>query len=268
MKREVITHRMPKSPASESFRTLRTNIQFMNTKNGLKSLMITSTLPGEGKSWVAANLAVTFAQAGKKVTLVDCDLRLGRQFAIFGVAPTPGISNYLSGVNTNGQDCSDNILEYIKPTEVENLFLLPAGNVPPNPSELLTSERMAECVEKLKSYSDLVIFDTTPSCLVTDAVVISRYVDTSIIVASYKNTRTEDIKKIKREIENVGGKIAGVVINKVRVKQSKYGYGEYYGYYSPEKTAVSPIKSINTKEITKLEETKEDSEDETKSEEN
>ena len=94
MRKEIITFRDPKSPISEVFRTLRTNIQFMNTKNRLKSILITSISPSEGKSWTAANLAVTFAQAGKKVILIDCDMRKGRQFSIFGVPPTPGISNF------------------------------------------------------------------------------------------------------------------------------------------------------------------------------
>ena len=103
MRKEIITFREPKSPISEIFRTLRTNIQFANNKRGLHSLLITSTTPGEGKSWVSANLAVAFAQAGKRVVLVDCDMRKGRQFSMFGVAPTPGLSNFLSGINSNGE---------------------------------------------------------------------------------------------------------------------------------------------------------------------
>ena len=98
MKKELIVQRDPKSPISEVFRTLRTNIQFMNAKNNLKTVLITSTMPGEGKSWVSSNLAVTFAQAGKKVILVDADMRKGRQYSIFGETPRPGLSNYLSGV--------------------------------------------------------------------------------------------------------------------------------------------------------------------------
>ena len=115
MKKEVIAHKDPKSPVSEVFRTLRTNIQFMNTKNKLKSLLITSTTPSEGKSWVSANLAVTFAQAGKRVILVDADMRKGSQFNIFGVSPRPGLSNYLSGVNDiNGGESSKDLADYIK----------------------------------------------------------------------------------------------------------------------------------------------------------
>ena len=242
MKKELIAHKLPKSPISELFRTLRTNIQFMNTKNGLKSLMVTSTTPGEGKTWVTANLAVTFAQAGKRVILIDCDLRKGRQFSIFGIPPTPGLSNFLSGVDSKGEESSNNILEYVKQTEVDNLFVLPAGSVPPNPSELLVSPRMQDCISKLKEYCDLIIIDTTPSSLVTDAVIISRYVDTSIIVASYKSTKMEDLKNIKREIENVGGKIAGVVMNKVPTTAKKYTSSYYYGSTSSSITSKSNLK--------------------------
>lgn len=226
MKEEIITFTNPKSPISEVFRTLRTNIQFMNIKK-LKSLLVTSTAPSEGKSWTSANLAVAFAQAGKKVILVDADMRKGRQFSMFGVSPTPGLSNYLSGIGYNGEEADKDILSYIKETDVENLYLIPAGNVPPNPSELLISEKMGSLVEILEQACDLVIFDGTPSIIVTDAVVISRYVDTTVIVASYKETKTEDLKKMKNDILDVGGKIAGVVLNKMPMSQKRY-QSRYY----------------------------------------
>ena len=251
MRKEIITYREPKSPISEIFRTLRTNVQFANTKRGLHSLLITSTTPSEGKSWVSSNLAVAFAQAGKKVILVDCDMRKGRQFSIFGVAPTPGLSNYLSGINSNGEESSPNILSYLKETEVDNLYLITAGNIPPNPSELLVSEQMMQAVEELKSVCDLVIFDGTPSSLVTDAVIISRYVDTTLIVSAYKTTKMDELEKVKRDIENVGGKIAGVVINKIPVSQKQYYTNYYYGNSS---LSMKNIKSQKpTKEEQELE---------------
>lgn len=250
MKKEIITFREPKSPISEIFRTLRTNVQFANTKRGLHSLLITSTTPGEGKSWVSANLAVAFAQAGKRVILVDCDMRKGRQFSIFNVSPTPGLSNFLSGINSNGEDSSPNILSYIKETEVDNLYIIPAGNIPPNPSELLVSEQMMQAVEELKSICDLVIFDGTPCSLVTDAVIISRYVDTTLIVSAYKTTKMDDLEKVKRDIENVGGKIAGVVINKVPTSQKQY-YATYY-YGTPNLKRMNNRKTKPTKEEEEL----------------
>ena len=229
MKKEVITFKEPKSPISEIFRNLRTNVQFANTKRGLHSLLVTSTSPGEGKSWTSSNLAVAFAQAGKKVILVDCDMRKGRQYAIFEVPPTPGLSNYLSGINSDGEESSSNILSYIKETEVENLYLIPAGNIPPNPSELLASEQMQDAVEQLKAICDLVILDGTPTSLVTDSVIVSRYVDTSLIVSAYKSTKIDDLQLLKRNIENVGGKIAGVVVNRVPTSQKQYYSTYYYG---------------------------------------
>ena len=163
MKNELITHQDPKSPISEIFRTLRTNIQFMNTKGKLKTLLVASTLPGEGKSWVSANLAVTFAQAGKKVVLVDADMRKGRQYTVFGVSPVPGLSNYLSGIGPNNEELSSDLSLYLQPTNIGNLYLMPAGNVPPNPSELLVSENMVYLLEQLKQITDIVIIDGTPN---------------------------------------------------------------------------------------------------------
>ena len=109
MKRELVAQLDPKSPISEVFRTLRTNIQFMNTKGKLRSILVTSTLPGEGKSWTASNLAVTFAQAGKKVVIIDADMRKGRVYSIFGVSPKPGLSNYLSGVDWDEGEASNDV---------------------------------------------------------------------------------------------------------------------------------------------------------------
>ena len=229
MKNEIITHKEPKSPISEIFRNLRTNVQFANSKRGLRSLLITSTSPGEGKSWVSSNLAVAFAQAGKKVILIDCDMRKGRQFSIFNVPPTPGLSNYLSGINSDGDESSSNILSYIKETEVKNLYIITAGNIPPNPSELLASELMEQAIYELMAVSDLVILDGTPTSLVTDSIIVSRYVDTTLVVSAYKSTKMDDLQTLKRNIENVGGKIAGVVINRIPTSQKQYYETYYYG---------------------------------------
>ena len=225
MKRELITYRNPKSPVSEVFRTLRTNIQFMNTSKKLQTLLVTSTFPGEGKSWIASNLAVTFAQTGKKVMLVDADMRKGVQYSVFGVSPKPGLSNYLSEVNEN----DENIVKYIQETDVDNLHILTAGNVPPNPSELLVSTQMLELVEKLKSMCDLVIIDGTPCGLVTDSVILSRIVDSTLIITAHKQTKKDNLKNIVRDIENVGGNICGVVFNKAPISAKKYSESYYYG---------------------------------------
>lgn len=247
MKKEVITARDPKSPISELFRTLRTNIQFMNTKSKLKSLLITSTSPSEGKSWVSSNLATTFAQAGKRVILVDSDMRKGRLFNIFNTTPSPGLSNYLSGINSDGEYCGDvDITNYIRKTELTNLYLIPAGSIPPNPSELLVSEKMNELMGKLESMCDIVIYDGTPTSLVTDALIISRNVDTTIIVCAYNQTKIEDLETIKRDILNVGGKIAGVVINKMPTTRKEY-YSSYYYGQSTTNSKRSSSKNIDLK---------------------
>lgn len=230
MKKELIAHRDPKSPVSEVFRTLRTNIQFMNTNNKLKTLLVTSTLPGEGKSWVTANLAVTFAQAGKKVILVDADMRKGRQYTIFEVSPRPGLSNYLSGFDSNtGEEISDDLANYIQDTQIPNLYIIPAGNIPPNPSELLISTKMVSLLDRLKELCDLVIIDGTPCELVTDAIILSRIVDSTVIVTAHKQTKKDDLQKIVTNIQNVGGKIAGIVLNKIPVSAKKYEQSYYYG---------------------------------------
>lgn len=242
MKKELIVQRDPKSPISEIFRTLRTNIQFMSSSKELKTIVITSTLPGEGKSWISANLAIIFAQAGKRVILVDADMRKGRLYHLFNVPPKPGLSNYLSGIDTNEKD-RNNILSYIRETEVENLFFIPSGNVPPNPAELLGSERAIDMVKQLKKMSDIVIFDGTPSLLVTDAIILSRFVDSTLIITSANETKIENLDKVKKTIENVGGKIAGVVLNKVPMTAKRYEDAYYYGSKAGRMTSVETKKS-------------------------
>lgn len=230
MKKELIAELDPKSPISEVFRTLRTNIQFMNTKGKLKTILVTSTFPGEGKSWVASNLAVTFAQAGKKVVLIDADMRKGRQYNIFGISPIPGLSNYLSGVDFDDEnrDITD-IADYVQDTEVDNLFVMPAGNIPPNPSELLISPQMVDLLEQLKELCDIVIVDGTPNELVTDSLILTRLVDSTIIVTAAKQTKKDNLRRAIQNIQNVGGKIAGVVVNKVPIAAKKYEQSYYYG---------------------------------------
>lgn len=229
MRKELITYQDPKSPISEIFKTLRTNIQFMNAKGSLKTILVTSSMSGEGKSWVSSNLAVAFAQTGKKVILVDADMRKGRQYSIFGISPKPGLSNYLSGVQANGDTSkSDDLLNYLQRTEVDNLCVITAGNIPPNPSELLMTTRMIQLLEDLKQLCDIVIIDGTPSRLVTDAIIISRLVDTTIFVTKSGETNKNDLKTVVDNINNVGGKILGVVVNQIPMSAKKYGEKYYY----------------------------------------
>lgn len=245
MRKELIVHQDPKSPISEVFRTLRTNIQFMNTKGKLKTLLVTSTMPGEGKSWVSSNLAVTFAQAGKKVVLIDADMRKGRQYTIFGASPRPGLSNYLSGVGEDYDEEDDEVdlADYIQETGVENLYLIAAGNIPPNPSELLIAPQMVELLDRLKEVCDIIIIDGTPAQLVTDALILARLVDTTVVVAASNQTKREDLKRCVTNIQNVGGKIAGIVMNKMPINAKKYEQSYYYG-----STSMSKAKQGNSRQ--------------------
>lgn len=227
MLRELIVKEDPKSPISEIFRTLRTNIQFMNTKNKLQSLLITSTIPGEGKSWISANLGITFAQTGKRVIVLDADMRKGRQYSIFDVPAKPGLSNFLSIEDYN--DDKVDLADYIQETEIENLYVVPAGDVPPNPSELLVSENMLTLIEKLKNICDIVIIDGPPTQLVTDSLILARIADSTVIIAESNKTKKENLKRIVNNIQKVGGKIAGVVINKMPLSTKKYDQSYYYG---------------------------------------
>ena len=243
MRKEVIAHKDPKSPISEVFRTLRTNIQFMNANKKMKTILVTSTFPGEGKSWVTSNLAVTFAQAGKKVVLIDADMRKGRQYAIFGISPTPGLSNLLSGIEEKENNITNTMADYIQETEVENLYVLSAGNIPPNPSELLVSTQMITLLDELKNLCDIIIIDGTPSELVTDSIILSRIVDSTVIVTAYKITKREALERVIKNIQNVGGNLAGVVLNRIPVSNKKYE--EKYYYYGHENIGKDTQKTKN-----------------------
>lgn len=243
MKREIITRADPKSPVSEVFRTLRTNLQYMKKSNSCQTLVITSTVQGEGKSFVAANLAVTFAQASKKTLIIDADMRRPRQHSIFGVDMFPGLSNYLSGINLSRSRHETSIKECIYATKIDNLYMMPSGNIPPNPSELLQSRKLNALLDEIEPNFDVIIFDGAPCLLVTDSTIISRVVDATILVASQNKTKMDDLKEAKRRINHVGGHIAGVVLNRVKVSKAKYS--EKYYYESNE--SLSTITSSRTR---------------------
>lgn len=228
IKKEIIVHENPKSPIAESFRTLRTNIQFTQADNTLKTILVTSGMPGEGKSWVSSNLAITFAQSNKQVLIIDADMRKGRQYELFNVNAKNGLSNWLSGIDEYGNANTKPISEHIQSTDIENLFVMSSGITAPNPSELLSSEKMTETMKILKNMFDIIIIDGTPCMLVSDSVILSRIVDTTIVVVSYNQTKTETLQYIKKFIQNVGGKIGGVIMNKVPASSKPYGGGYYY----------------------------------------
>lgn len=228
MKKEIITSNDPKSPISEVFRSLRTNMQYMNTKKKL-SMVVTSTMQGEGKSFIAANLAVTFAQAGKNTIIIDADMRRPRQHKIFENDMYPGMSNYLSGVSLSKTSREITLNDCIYKTKITNLSIMPAGNIPPNPSELLLSGNLKKLIDQLEENFDVIIFDGAPCLLVTDATIIARKVNYTILVASQNKTKIEDLKEAQRKIKHVGGHLAGVVLNRVKISKKEYGNKYFYG---------------------------------------
>lgn len=265
--KELIVDKDPKSPISEVFRTLRANIQFMNTKKKSKVVLVTSTIEGEGKSWVAANLAVTFAQAGKLALLIDADMRKGRQYDIFNIEAKPGISNYLSGIINENKEKNENqindIENYIQETEIKNLYVIPSGDVPPNPSELLLSHKMRDVIKQLKEQCDVIIIDGTQCDLIADSLVLARLADTTIITTAYKQTKKENLRKVIEKIINVGGKNIGFVLNKVHISEKKYEESYYYGSTKDKKKLEKNMllleeknKKTNTSKGTKKEQKK------------
>ncbi len=221
---ELIVDKKPNAAASESIRTLRTNLQFASIDNDLRTLLVTSSLPSEGKSFVSANLAISFAQAGKRVLLVDCDLRKGRQHKIFKITGKKGLSNLLV------DDISD-YPKYITQTKIENLFILPRGVYPPNPSELLNSRKNQKLLQLLKQHFDIIILDGAPIVGLSDSLILSSMVDKVLLVTSINQTPKTEVLNTKKDLDNVGANIAGIVANNVSAKKGHYGsYYYYYGY--------------------------------------
>ena len=237
MKKEIITETDPKSPVSEIFRALRTNLQYMKRKSGCQTILYTSTIQGEGKSFVALNTAVTFAQAGKNVLIIDADMRRPRQHKVFETIQYPGLSNYLSGVDPDDNFKKIKLDECIKKTTVDKLYIMPAGVIPPNPSELLETPKLPRLIEKLEQVFDIVIIDGAPCLLVTDSTILSRYADSTVLVVASGKARIDDLKEAKARIQHVGGNLVGIVLNRVRTTKSKYE-SKYY-YASNDKTTKS-----------------------------
>ncbi|TDL61508.1 tyrosine-protein kinase family protein [Rhodococcus qingshengii] len=217
--RKLIANLDPKSPISEQYRTIRTNIQYSSIDKELKVLMVTSSGPGEGKSTTAANLAVVFAQLGKKVLLVDADLRKPTVHRSFGVNNLFGFTTVLTKQATLGST----VLE----TEEKDLYILTSGPVPPNPAELLSSKSMEQFIEEAKEQFDYVLFDTPPLLAVADPQILANKVDASVFVVFSGKTEIDQAKKAKELLENAQSKLVGVVLNHKEVKSNDYYY--YYG---------------------------------------
>jgi succinoglycan biosynthesis transport protein ExoP len=210
----------PRSPAAEAYRQIRTNLQFTSVDKPPRTLLVTSANLGEGKTTVAINLAVAFAQSGKRVLLVDTDMRRPMLHSLLKLKDGKGLSNMI----VRGREDE----QYICGTLIPNLRVMTAGRLPPNPAELLGSERMRVVMAWLKQQADYVVFDSPPVLAVTDSVILSRMVDTTLFVTSMGQTHFPDLETAVSKLQAVDAPIAGVIINKVKAN-GRYGY--YYAYH-------------------------------------
>jgi capsular exopolysaccharide synthesis family protein len=213
----LVTISNPRSPISEAYRSLRTNLEFSSLDRPLKTMVVTSAGPEEGKSTTLANLAVTLAQAEKKVILVDCDLRRPSQHEIFEVGNSLGLTSMVVD-----EEAFKN--PPLQETPVPNLKLLPSGPLPPNPSELLGSRRMEEIIATLREKADLVLFDAPPIIAVTDAAVLASKVDGVLLVIKAGTTKRDHAQRAKALLEKVNARLVGAVLNNVHMDTSLHRY--------------------------------------------
>lgn len=217
--RHLITQLNPRSPISEQFRTVRTNLQFAAIDDKVQTIIVTSAGPGAGKSIVSANLAVVYAQQGMKTLLIDADLRKPTVHYTFRLSNLRGLSSVLIG--------EASFEEAVENGTVDNLHVLPCGPIPPNPAELLASKRMKELIEYAEGIYDFIIVDTPPVMAVTDAKILSNIVDGVLFVVRSDVTEKEDAKKAYELLNDGNTRILGAVINDVPKKEG----ASYYYYY-------------------------------------
>lgn len=235
----VVVVERPNSPLAEAVRSLRTSIQYLAVERTIKLIVVTSSLPGEGKSLVAVNLATMFAQADYRTLLVSADLRRSSIDDVFGKhSSSPGLTGLIApitgraapGSNGNGQAKPPDSLSAMVKTPIPNLLLLPSGPTPPNPAELLGSSRMSTLLADWSSTADVVILDTPPLLAVTDAAVLAARSDGVILVAAVNETKRDALKQSVEILEGTSARLLGIVANKVHASgQGAYYYGGYYG---------------------------------------
>lgn len=220
---KLIVNANPKSPISEAYRTIRTNIQFASIDEQIRIMTVTSAMAGEGKTTTIANLATAFAQTGKKVIIVDADLRKPNIHKLFDVPNLRGLTNAIIHERE--------IPELITASGVENLSLMTSGPVPPNPSELLGSNSMKELIAALAETYDYVFIDAPPVAIVTDAAIIANMSDGVILVAVVGKTEIKNVQYAKKLLQNASANILGVVMNKIPVDKKGFSKYHYYSYY-------------------------------------
>ena len=227
-KNPLITSLDSHAPRLESFRVLRTNLQFLDVDEPPKVFVVTSAVPGEGKSTTAINLALTLAKASQKVLLIEADLRRPRVSTYLRLEPTVGLTTVLVG--------AIDIDQAIQPYRETGLDVVTSGTVPPNPAELLQSQTMQTTLDKLRGRYDLIIIDAPPLLPVTDAAVLATQADGAILVVRYGKTSREQVSEASKRLESVDAKAFGAVLNMVPARGDSYGYGYGYGYgYAPDK---------------------------------
>ncbi|MFB5065673.1 MAG: CpsD/CapB family tyrosine-protein kinase [Candidatus Wallacebacter cryptica] len=222
--RRLVVQEDPKAVSSEAFRTLRTNLQFASPDVELRAVLFTSPGPVEGKSTVSSNLAVSVAQTGTEIVLVDSDLRKPTVHKIFGLNNSVGLTSVLTG--------QIKLEDAVQKTKIDGLSVLTSGPIPPNPAELLQSKSMRGIVERLKQEHERVLFDAPPVLPVADAMILSAYVDGVIMVISANHVPREMAVRAKELLENTNARLLGVVLN--QVKYSRDGEQYYYNYYTSE----------------------------------
>jgi capsular exopolysaccharide synthesis family protein len=210
----------PRSPITEAYRTIRTNIQFASVTNDIQVILTTSASPSEGKTATSTNLAVVYAQTGKKVLLIDADLRKPQIHQRFRISNLNGLSSVLIKERT--------LQECVATASTPGLYLLPSGPIPPNPAEMLSSATFAALLKHCREMFDFIIIDTPPVLSVADALIVSSLVDGVVFVVDAKTTSRTVAKKAVQALEKVNAKILGVVLNRVQKKAADYYYYHYY----------------------------------------
>ena len=222
LQNRLITHEDPKSPISEAYRGLRTSLTYYNTKKECKVILVSSVGPSEGKTTTIANLAITYANLGKKTLLIDSDLRKPIVHNIFNIDKTPGLTSFL---------CSDiKFQEVVKKTDIDNLDIVTSGVIPPNPSELLDSEAMITFINEAKANYDVILFDSPPLIAVTDAYVLLKNIDEFLLVIRAGVTERGGLERVLAAINHSDINLTGTILNAVTEEHS-YGAGYYYNYY-------------------------------------
>jgi succinoglycan biosynthesis transport protein ExoP len=229
---ELVVHQRPLSGIAEAARTLRTNLLFMSPDRPFRKLLVTSAAPSEGKTTVACSIAIAMAQGGQRVCIVDCDLRRPRIHRIFDRVGDPGLTNVLVGEAT--------LDDVAKPTRVENLWAVPAGLTPPNPADILHSERFGRFIEELAARFDRVIVDSPPIVAVTDSAIVSRVMDGTVFVVRAFKTSKHLSGQGLRALRDVGSRVIGVVLNAVNLNRQEYSYYYHYNYYGRHGYSTTP----------------------------